>query len=189
MTGFDWVLPGFTGFYWVLPGLTGFDWVLPGFTGFYWVLPSFTDETRSAAVIYWALTGFCLLLGGANIFLMSDDNVSRMASAISAIFDIAVDSFIRGGRRRCRAIGRRWRRSRRRLRRRRGRRPILADTVPFNSTRNTLQINRKTFTSNRNPRSTEMPTPKLDNTLNKTQSNPLKPSQTQSNPVKPSQTQ
>ena len=29
MTGFDWVLLGFTGFYWVLLGFTGFYWVSP----------------------------------------------------------------------------------------------------------------------------------------------------------------
>ena len=41
MTGFYWVLLGFTGFDWVLLGFTGFYWVLLGFTGFYWVLPGF----------------------------------------------------------------------------------------------------------------------------------------------------
>ena len=33
MTGFDWVLLGFTGLHLVLLGFTGFYWVLLGFTG------------------------------------------------------------------------------------------------------------------------------------------------------------
>ena len=47
-TGFYRVLLGFTGFYWVL---LGFNLVILGFTGFYWVLLGFTG-------FYWVLMGF-----------------------------------------------------------------------------------------------------------------------------------
>ena len=75
LTGFYWVLLGFTEYYWVLLGFTGSYWVLLfffrdllgftgfywvsldcyrvllGITGFYWVLPSFTG-------FYWVFTEF-----------------------------------------------------------------------------------------------------------------------------------
>ena len=63
LTGFYWVLLGFTRFYWVSLGfsrfysldteLTGFDWVWLGFIGFFWIFTEFKkDESR--------LTGFYL---------------------------------------------------------------------------------------------------------------------------------
>ena len=46
-------------FYLILPGLTGFDWVLLGFTRLYLVLPSFFAEFYSILVwFYWVLLGF-----------------------------------------------------------------------------------------------------------------------------------
>ena len=60
MTGFYWVLLGFTGFYWVLLGFTGFHLVLLGFTGLYWVLLGFTG-------FYWVF-GF----GSSSFFLRGE---------------------------------------------------------------------------------------------------------------------
>ena len=42
LTGFHWVLLGFTGFYWVYWVLLGFTGFLLGFTWFYWVLLGFS---------------------------------------------------------------------------------------------------------------------------------------------------
>ena len=59
-TGFYWVLLGFNEFYWVLLGFTGFFLVLLGFAGFYWVLLGFI-------VFFWVKLGFYWVLLGLNI--------------------------------------------------------------------------------------------------------------------------
>ena len=78
MTGFDWVLLGFTGFYWVLLGFTGFYWVLSGFTGLYWVLLGYTGfywVLLGLTGLYWVYTGFYWVLLGFTGFywIFTDD--------------------------------------------------------------------------------------------------------------------
>ena len=60
-TGFYWVLLGFNEFYWVLLGFTGFFLVLLGFAGFYWVLLGFIVFFWVKLGFYWVLLGLTIL--------------------------------------------------------------------------------------------------------------------------------